>query len=199
MCHAFVYDSRFYRQLYELDQAIAAEVQADGCVYCGGVLHSACYPRKPRGVRSALDGSYSIRLSFCCAEDGCRRRHTPPSVRFLGRKVYLGVLVVLLTALHHGLSERRRRLLIEELDIPSQTLCRWRQWWRERFVVSRCWRAQRGQYLPPIDEHALPDSLLRRLTGASLPERLCQLLRLLSPVTTPWSGSLRGEGFPQTM
>jgi hypothetical protein len=44
-----------------------------------GVLHSACYPRKPRGVRTALDASYRTRLSFCCARNGCRRRNTPPA------------------------------------------------------------------------------------------------------------------------
>lgn len=93
MCQAFLYDSRFYRQLFELDQMSAAEVRAGGCDSCAGVLHSARYPRKPRGIREALDASYDTRLSFCCAEDGCRRRHTPPSVRFLGRKVYLGTLV----------------------------------------------------------------------------------------------------------
>jgi len=31
----------------------------------------------------------SWRFSFCCARDGCRTRKTPPSFRFLGRKVYL--------------------------------------------------------------------------------------------------------------
>ena len=89
MCHAFLNDARFYRFLFDIDQDIARQVQAGGCS-CGGVLHSACYPRKPRGIRSNWDESYNTRLSFCCAEEDCRRRSTPPSVRFLGRKVYLG-------------------------------------------------------------------------------------------------------------
>jgi hypothetical protein len=89
-------------------------------------------------------------VSFCCAQDGCRRRHTPASVRFLGRKVYLGVIVVLITALQHGLTAPRRRRLIEALDVPPQTLWRWRRWWRERFVQSRCWRALAGQFIPPL-------------------------------------------------
>jgi hypothetical protein len=97
MCHAFLNDSNFYHLLFQIDQSIAVEEQKAGCS-CGGVLHSANYPRKPRGVFSALDDSYAWRLSFCCAEDGCRRCRTPPSVRFLGRKVYLSVIVVLATA-----------------------------------------------------------------------------------------------------
>ena len=67
MCHAFLTDTRFYKLLFRMDQEIAAEVQAGGCCFCGGVLHSACYPRKPRGMRSALDEHDNYRLSFCCA------------------------------------------------------------------------------------------------------------------------------------
>ena len=141
---------------------------------------------------------YESRLSFCCAQDGCRRRHTPASVRFLGRKVYLGVIVVLLTALHHGLTEARRRQLIEALDVPPQTLWRWRRWWRERFVQTRCWRALAGQFIPPIATDNLPGSLLERLTAGALSERLVQLLILISPVTTSTS-SLRVSIDPQKM
>jgi hypothetical protein len=162
------------------------------------VLHSARYPRKPRGIRSALDSNYESRLSFCCSQDGCRRRHTPASVRFLGRKVYLGVIVVLITALHHGLTDQRRSQLIEELDVPSQTLWRWRRWWREQFLQSRCWKGLAGQLIPPITTHALPGSLLERMTGEILTERLVHLLGLISPVTTSTS-SLRVRIDPQKM
>ena len=197
MCHAFLTDTNFYQLLFRIDQSIAEEVRERGCE-CGGVLHAAPYPRKPRGVRSAVDDSYQSRLSFCCSQDGCRRRSTPASVRFLGRKVYLGVIVVLLTALHHGLTETRRRRLIEELDVPLQTLWHWRCWWREQFVATRCWVALAGQLIPPIDADSLPGSLLERLTGRALSERLVQLLVLISPVTTTTS-SLRVSLNPQNM
>ena len=52
-----------------------------------------------------------IRLSFCCDRDGCRKRTTPPSVRFLGRKVYLGAIVILISAMRQGPSPRRVREL----------------------------------------------------------------------------------------
>ena len=80
MCHAFFNDSRFYQFLFRIDQDIAAEVQAGGCS-CGGVLHSACYPRKPRGIRCALDESCESRLSFCCAVDGCRVQRAAVIIR----------------------------------------------------------------------------------------------------------------------
>ena len=197
MCHAFLTDTNFYQLLTRIDESIAEEVLARGCD-CGGVLHSARYPRKPRGIRSALDSNYESRLSFCCSQDGCRRRHTPASVRFLGRKVYLSVIVVLITALHHGLTDQRRSQLIEELDVPSQTLWRWRRWWREQFLQSRCWKGLAGQLIPPITTNALPGSLLERLAGRGLSERLVQLLILLSPVTTA-TGSLAVSGDPQKM
>ena len=191
MCQAFFKDARFYQFLFRIDEALATEVQSGGCAHCGGVLHSAGYPRKPRGLRSALDASYSIRLSFCCAKEGCRRRTTPPSVRFLGRKVYLGVIVILVSALEHGLSPRRRKQLIEHLDLWPQTIARWRRWWREVFVAGRCWRAERGNFVPPVAITRLPGALLGRLSGENLQHRLCLLLRLMAPVTTTsWSGSV---------
>ncbi len=199
MCHAFLSNPRFYRLLFRMDQALADDVAAGGCQYCDGNLHSARYPRKPRGVGAHLDDTYHTRLSFCCAVDGCRRRHTPPSVRFLGRKVYLGTMVVLLTALQHGLTSQRRRAWIERLDIPPQTLARWRQWWREVFPDTRCWREARSQFLPPVPAGQLPGALLGRLTGGTLLRRLCQLLQSIAPVTTAWSRCVRGEAFPQTM
>lgn len=181
MCHVFFDDARFYQFLSRVDEQIADEAQAGGCPYCGGVLHSARYPRKPRGLREVLDEHYATRLSFCCAV--CRRRTTPPSVRFLGRKVYLGVVVVLVTALEHGLTPGRRTRLIEQLDLWPQTLARWRRWWREAFVVSRCWRALRGRFLPRVDGAQLPGSLLGRLQGDGLSQRLYRLLWLIAPVT----------------
>jgi hypothetical protein len=103
-------------------------------------------------------------------------------VRFLGRKVYLGVIVVLATALHHGFTEPRRRRLIQALGVPPQTLWRWQRWWREGVVDTRCWKALAGQWIPPITPERLPGALLDRLTGETLAERLVQLLILISPV-----------------
>ena len=38
MCQAIFDDASFYRSLFHLDQAIAADVQAAGCRHCGGRL-----------------------------------------------------------------------------------------------------------------------------------------------------------------
>ena len=184
MCQGFFHDANFYQELFQFDQAIARDTQAGGCPHCGGVLHVANYPRKPRGIRSALEATYQYRLSFCCAREGCRRRTTPPSLRFLGRKVYLGVVVILVTALTHGLPPSQRQSLIDQLDLWPQTIARWQRWWCEQVPATGCWRALRGRFIPPIEVKALPGALLGRLTGADLAARVRQLLGLLAPLTT---------------
>ncbi len=198
MCHEFFNDSSFYHFLFQVDLDIASKVQQQPCQHCGGYLHSARYPRKPRGPRHCLTNDYDTRLSFCCAEEGCRRRTTPPSVRFLGRKVYLGVVIILITALNHGLSHQRRQRLFDQLEINPQTFYRWLTWWRETFSVSRCWQSVRGLFMPPLNSIQLPGELLGRFTGCDLQQRLCQFLQLLLPLSgTSWSGYLGVAVDPQ--
>ena len=185
MCHSFLLDASFYWLLRHLDEHIARDVQAKGCPYCGGRLHRANYRRKPRGApRSVLGADYESRLSFCCAEAGCRRRTTPASVRFLGRRVYLGVIVALVSALSSGGQRGSVRCLNQHLGISGRTLQRWRQWWGNEFVHSRFWQVARARLSPPVCESALPHSVLERFNGARLARRLIQLLDWLSPITT---------------
>lgn len=183
MCHAVLQDINFYTFLFQIDQDLAAEAQASGCS-CGGVLHSARYPRKPRGAPRGLGPEYESRLSFCCAREDCRRRTTPPSVRFLGRRVYLSTVVVLISAMQNGVTGKRAQQLHEALGISLRTLKRWCQWWRERFVASPFWKQVKGQLTPPIEIATLPTSLLERFTGEDIQTRLLQLLRFLLPLTT---------------
>ena len=100
-------DARLYEVLARIDADLAETTRQAGCRLCGDVLHSARFPRKPRGGPAGLPADYDRRHSFCCAGDDCRKRRTPPSVRFLGRKVYLGAVVVLATALRHGPTRTR--------------------------------------------------------------------------------------------
>src|ERR1700733_11642042 len=88
-------DATFHQLLLACDADLAEAARAERCTLCGGMLHSACYPRKPRGRPCRLGPEHDRRFSFCCAVDGCRSRATPPSLRFLGRKVYLAAIGVL--------------------------------------------------------------------------------------------------------
>ena len=94
MYHDLPRPAEFWSLLFEIDQDLAETTRKNGCP-CGGRLHRANYPRKPRGGPDTLPETYQLRLSFCCDRDGCRKRVTPPSVRFLGRKVYLGALILI--------------------------------------------------------------------------------------------------------
>jgi hypothetical protein len=185
MCHAFLSTAKFWSFLLRIDEDVAAQVRAAGCVACGGVLHSARYARKPRGIgRSVCGDEYERRLSFCCNRDGCRRRTTPPSVRFLGRRVFLGAVVVLATALAAGLTGRRVAALHERFGVSVRTLRRWRTWWREEFVASALWPLLRARLATPIAVVRLPAALLERLAGEDMAERLIHLLRLIAPLST---------------
>lgn len=93
-------DATLFAALTEIDRELAATAQAGGCRRCPGRLDHADYPRKPRGGPPDLSTTYDTRTSFCCA--CCRKRLTPPSARFLGRKVYLGAIVVLAAVLRQG-------------------------------------------------------------------------------------------------
>ena len=96
MYHDLPRAARFGSVLFAIDQDLAETTRKNACP-CGGRLHSANYLRKPRGTPVQLPEQECKRLSFCCDRDGCRKRVTPPSVRFLGPKVYLGVIVILIT------------------------------------------------------------------------------------------------------
>lgn len=175
-------DRGLYPFLERVDNDVAEETRKQGCG-CGGRLHSARYKRKPRGGPKGL--GWDHRWSFCCEREGCRRRRTPPSVRFLGRKVYLGVVVVLVAAMRHGPKGKRVSKLHEELGIDRRTLKRWQEWWLETFVETKFWRAARGHLMPPVDEKSLPLSLVERFE-ARTPERLVDLMKFLMPITTTW-------------
>ena len=183
MCQSSPLYTSFWFTLFQLDWQIADQVRRQGCRHCAGKLHMANYPRKPRGVpREVLGPEYTLRLSFCCAV--CRKRTTPPSVRFLGPKVYLGSIITLLSAGAHALNPAQRDALLDALDVPAQTLHRWRRWWSVHFAASATWRALSGWFSPPIQPRGLPGELLIRVQGSTLALQLKQLLTLICPLTT---------------
>ena len=99
VCHVQLQDPKFFRLLLRIDAQFADEARAVGCS-CGGTLHRANYPRKPRACPNEVRADFEWRLSFCC--NLCRRRTTSRSVCFLGRRVYLALAVVLMSARHAG-------------------------------------------------------------------------------------------------
>ena len=184
VCHIPLQDPKLYTLLSLIDQDRAAQVRAAGCS-CGGVLHSARYPRKPRGGAVEVRQIDHRRLSFCC--NACRRRHTPRSVVYLGRRVYLGAVVLLGSALRSTLSGKRLRELCVTLCVPRSTLDRWRAWWNAVFPSTPFWQALRGDFMPPVSA-PLPANLLSRFAVTDRLAQLSQTLHFLSPLSTVTEG-----------
>jgi hypothetical protein len=179
-------DARLYRILLRIDREIAGETRSGGCV-CGGRLHSATYPRQAGCGRdlTKLDPAHGRRFSFCCANDGCRKRATPPSVRFLGRRVYLGPVVVLIAAMAEGVTPARlRRLCRLAGDVSLKTVERWLRWWREAFPVTQVWKEAKARFVPVVETSRLPASLLDRFGDPDRCVGLVAVLELLAPLTT---------------
>jgi len=169
--------------LAKVDADLAERVQQGGCQYCSGKLHRANYERKPRSGQPQSEPV--LRDSFCCDREGCRKRHTPPSVRFLGRRVYWGVIVLLVSAAHHGLTPARLHALREALGIDRRTVERWRQWWLTSFVRSPFWKWARAWFPSAPDAERLPLSLAQ-VFQIQRPGHLLALLQFLGPLTTGW-------------
>ena len=182
MYQAVLADARFHEQLLVFDRDLAASTRAARCWRCGGALHSGSYARKPRGGPAGLNRAYAERFSFCCAVDGCRKRTTPPSLRFLGRRVYLATVVTLISALLLGTTPSRLARLSVVPGLDRRTLARWRAWWRSTFTDSPFAPVAMAAVVPPIDIAALPVSLLERFAG-DMREQFIALLRFLGPLT----------------
>lgn len=138
-----------------------------------------------------MRGDYSSRLSFCCAV--CRKRSTSMSVRFLGRRVYLALAVVLVSGSRTGSTPTGVRLGAE-LGVARQTLQRWQAWWIELFPLTPLWRATCARFMPSADVLGFPGTLLERFAGSPA-NSLMRLLVFLSPVTLRGGGAAAVEVF----
>lgn len=168
-------DARLFKLLMRVDADLAQKTREIGCVVCGGRLHCGDYPRKPRGAPV-----HGKRFSFCCSN--CRKRHTSPSVIFLGRKVYVGVVITLMSAMQHGLSAQRVERLRQVLGIDERTLGRWREWWLGTFVASPFWKVARARFSPVLNDARMPLCLVESFQG-EIAKNMVRLLIFLAPIT----------------
>ena len=206
MLHELVFKVEFFARLEAIDAQMAARLAAQGCPFCGGPLHQANYHRKPRGAEFASAGEqHSLRHSLCCGRRDCRRRVLPPSLRFLGRRVYLEVVVLFATVVTQLVGLFRQAST--STGVPARTLRRWAAWWIEWFPSTPTWIELKARFVPPPpDETRLPSSLTARLEQELLgrlgtpPTTIAMLAQaaasLLAPITTTLvsngSRSMRG-------
>lgn len=181
MCQNLFLDTIFFNMLLKIDRDVAEKIQQNRCPYCGGPLHQAHYPRKPRGAPEDLDASHCLRFSFCCGREGCRKRVMPPSVRFLGRKVFFAPIVLLLCSMMSILSSDEALKLRSLYQTSRRTVYRWRSWWQNEFASSRVWRGIKGYLSPPPQPVDLPGSLLNRFAG-DVRDQLISCLKFLTSI-----------------
>ena len=173
--------SEFFEGLRAIDAEVTARLAAEGCRFCRGPLHRGDYDRKPRGgVLGVAGESFGRRFSLCCGRDGCRRRAMPPSVRFLGRRVYLGAVVILATvvALAAATAASARRAT----GVAARTTRRWIRWWRGPFADSPVFVELAARVLG-LERDRLPSSILEAIVAAPT-ARVIRLLAWLAPLTT---------------
>ncbi len=175
-------DIRFHDLLLACDRDLACERQRQCCAVCGSRLDVANFNRKPRGRPLKLGPEHDRRFSFCCRRDGCRGRETPASLRFLGRRVYVGAIVVLIAILQSGASDSRIERLAAIVPVPPRTIARWRRWWRETFTATPFWQIARARFMPLVGHERLPASLLDRFGGDER-DQLIAALRFIGPIT----------------
>lgn len=172
----------FFEMLVRVDEAIVERAAEEVCADCGGPLYRGDFSRKPRGGLLALAAeAFTRRFSLCCGRDGCRHRATPPSVRFLGRRVYVGAIVVFASAV--ALAAVTTRSAVRATGVPARTTRRWLRWWRGPFTTSTPFVQLSARLIPAPDRRRLPTSLLERL-GAERADSIAKLLVWLAPITT---------------
>lgn len=177
----WIADVSFFNRLRAEDARVAAAVKLAGCQPCGGRLDRANYPRKPRGGDVAVVGeALDSRCSFCCAREGCRKRATPPSLVFLGRRVYLAVTIVI-TAW---------RSMVTVTPPPSspsrRTLRRWLAWFAFELPATPWFTTVKARLSPPMEpSERLPGALVERFLGHHpVGEAIPATLRLFAPLST---------------
>jgi len=172
----------FFEALTEFDRAVGDRVRREGCRHCGGPLHRGDFERKPRFALLGVETeSLDTRFSLCCGRDGCRRRTTPPSLRFLGRRVYVGAVVILASVV--ALTELAATAARRATGVPARTLGRWGGWWRGPFVVMPVFKELSGLVVPAVERDRLPASLLEKMV-VPFPASLQKMLGALAPITT---------------
>ena len=159
--------------LHRIDMDLARQHQQGGCPYCGGPLHQANYPRKPRGGPDDIAEDCLLRLSLCCGREECRRRSLPPSTRFMGRRVYWGCVILVVMTLRQnradGVSANKLKRL---LGVTRKTLNRWATYFRDIFPCSAKWQRLRGRVSSLIQDSELPAALVRFfLLNSESPEK----------------------------
>lgn len=152
--------SSLFDLLKRIDVDIAEKIRLKGCPYCNGPLHDAKYARQPRGGPDDIPDEYLIRFSLCCGN--CRRRTLPPSCLFMGRRVYWGVVILVVLAFRQNNPDCASARKIQEIfGISRETLKRWIDYYQDVFPHTSKWQRLRSRVISTVSNSELPGGLLK--------------------------------------
>jgi hypothetical protein len=155
-----------FRSLHAVDVELAQKHRERLCPVpgCGGPLHWARYTRSPRGEGvEKIPPGCCLRLGLCCG--WCRKRVLPPSCLFLGRRVYWGCVVVLVTAAAQGLESHTIAELCRRFKVSRRTVKRWVRFFEVLFPRTAEWKRLRGRVGVQVRDGDLPRGLLALFFG----------------------------------
>lgn len=147
-----------YEGLRRIDDDLAAQAKERGCPKCGGPLDRGRWNRKPQGCDDLPD-DLRVRQGLCCR--ACRCRVLPDSAVFLGRKVYLGAVVLIsIVVRQRSLASHSAKKLRAMFGMSKTTLARWLRFFLVEFPTSARWKVLRGLVSARVRDDAMPDALL---------------------------------------
>jgi len=150
--------------LHCIDIDFAQKTQQKGCPYCNGPLHYAKYTRKPRGGPEDIPDEYLTRFSLCCGN--CRRRTLPPSCLFMGRRVYWGIVILVVLTFKQNNPDCASAGKIQEIfGISRETLKRWIDYYQDVFPQTSKWQRLRSRIISAVMDSELPGGLLNYFIG----------------------------------
>lgn len=178
------FDIAFSEALYQEDKKIAQRFYKQNCQYdCSGIYYTSNYPRKPRGITPESEHHYNFRFSFCCSN--CRLRFTPETVRFLGRKVYVALFIMMILSTNEKLQN-------ELIELPPQSIApitfkRWIVWWDLIVQKSPAWKKLVGLLSANIENIFLPLFIVDQFIQDTVDfnKSVLSMLEFISPISFP--------------
>ena len=161
MLSELVQTTNLFRLLHCIDVDLANKHQEAGCPFCGGRLHYSTYKRQPRGGPEDIPEECQVRLSLCCSHPECRRRSLPPSVLFMGRRIYWKIVILVVVTLRSNSPSQTSKSRLRQLfDVDSKTVSRWVSYFRTIFPSSPVWQSIRGRICSSVKDTDLPGGLI---------------------------------------
>lgn len=152
---------KLYQLLFLIDCDLAESLRSKNCPVCGAPLHVSNYFRNPRGGPDGIPEEFMIRHSFCCYREECRKRARPISCRFWNRKVYWGVVILIVTTLRQGrISGYSAGKLQRMFKVSPHTLKRWMIYFKQIFPLSQVWQRLKGRLGFNTSHSDLPGAII---------------------------------------